>query len=60
MRHITKFLNDRQYLVTLKTRKRRKALKTEIPYDAFGLIEDATISKTLPPITIQSKRLNDD
>ena len=48
------------YTVTLKIRKSLKALNTDKPKEpAFGLKCDHMTSKTLPEITMQSKRLNE-
>ena len=48
------------YFVTLKIRKSLRALNTDKPKEpAFGLKCDHITSKTLPEITMQSKRLNE-
>ena len=48
------------YTVTLKIRRSLKALNTDKPKEpAFGLKCDHITSKTLPDITMQSKRLNE-
>ena len=48
------------YTVTLKIRKSLRALNTDKPKEpAFGLKCDHMSSKTLPEITMQSKRLNE-
>lgn len=56
---ITRFLNDDQYLVTLKIRRRRRARRTEKPNEP-PLICDQTTSNIDPQMTTQSKRLNED
>ena len=48
------------YTVTLKIRKSLSALNTDKPKEpAFGLKCDHITSKTLPDITMQSKRLKE-
>ena len=48
------------YTVTLNIRSSLKALNTDKPKEpAFGLKCDHITSKTLPEITMQSKRLNE-
>lgn len=56
---ITRFLNEDQYLVTLKMRRSRKALSTDNPNEP-PLSSDQITSKIDPLMTTQSKRLNDD
>jgi hypothetical protein len=56
----TKFDRERQYLVTLKTRKRRTQRNTEIPSGGITFVFVKTISIMLPKTTKQSKRLNNE
>lgn len=58
-REITRFLNEDQYLVTLKILKSLNALKTENPKDP-SLTALQITSKIEPAITTQSNRLKAD
>jgi hypothetical protein len=59
-KEITRFRSEDQYTVTLNIRSSLKALNTDKPKEpAFGLKCDQITSKTLPEITMQSKRLKE-
>ena len=58
-KEMTRFLNEDQYLVTLKIRSSRSARNTDKPKEP-PFTSDQMTSKIDPLMTTQSKRLNDD